>query len=86
MLKRPSAAEPVVDVIELEHSVLYYKNNHRIGIRQKAGEKRQVFSFGGADCKLTEEELRTLGKEACSKLATGWSEHGTHEWCLSALR
>ena len=63
--------------IALEHSVLYYKNTHIIGIRQKVRiGGRQLFSFGGKHCEATEQELRDVGIEVCKKLADGWSIDG----------
>ena len=91
VLKKPAAtagdalpALPAPD-LKLEHAVLFYKNNNRIGIREKSGMKKQIFSFGGVECKLNEQELRDIGVEACKKLAGGWSEHGTHDWCIAAI-
>ena len=85
VLKKPAKAHCPASAhapagIALEHSVLYYKNTHTIGIRQKAhlGGK-QIFSFGGKHCEATEQQLRDIGVEVCKKLADGWSIEGARE-------
>ena len=88
VLKKPakarcSASADAPAGIALEHLVLYYKNNHHIGIRQKShlGGK-QIFSFGGKHVEATEQQLREIGVEVCKKLADGWSAEGAREWAL----
>ena len=88
VLKKPAKAHCPAYVhapagIALEHLVLYYKNSHYIGIRQKAhlGGK-QIFSFGGKHCEATEQQLREIGVEVCKKLADGWSIEGAREWAV----
>ena len=77
----PVLARP--DVI-LEHSVLYYKNGHNIGIRVKGGGK-QIFSFGGKRCMASEAELREIGLQVCKKLAEGWTVEGAREWACASV-
>ena len=67
----------------LDHHVLYYKNGNRCGIREKQGDKKQIFSFGGTACKASSDQLKEIGMEACKKLAEGWSIEGTWEWAKS---
>ena len=70
----------------LEHDVLYYKHGHRVGIREKADEKRQVFSFGGSACGATVEQLKAIGNMCCKKLTEGWSLQGTKDWAIDSLK
>ena len=78
----PVLARP--DIV-LEHTVMYYKNGHNIGIRVKGEGGKQIFSFGGKSCKASEAELRELGSKVCKKLAEGWSVEGAREWACASV-
>ena len=64
-------AEPADAPAVRNYQVLWYKNGHNIGIRQCFGEKKQIFSAGGQNCKKTEAQLRAIGNVAIDDLAAG---------------
>ena len=54
--------------------VMYYKNNHFIGIRAKTGVKNQVVSFGGKTAKdKTKEQMVEIGRKVCLFMDEGRS-------------
>ena len=54
--------------------VMYYKNNHFIGIRAKTGDKNQVVSFGGKAAKSkTKEQMVEIGRKVCLFMDEGRS-------------
>ena len=54
--------------------VMYYKNNHFIGIRAKTGDKNQVVSFGGKAAKdKTKEQMVEIGRQVCLFMDEGRS-------------
>ena len=59
---------------------LWYKNTHSVGIRQKFGEKKQIFSFGGRTSTKSKEDLISLGDECVRKLNGGMSEGEVKSW------
>ena len=50
----------------------YYKKDTAVGIREKFGDHRQVFSYGRT-AKSTEEALRKIADEVLRKLDKGVS-------------
>ena len=66
-------------------SVMYYKNSNCIGIREKKGQKRQVFSFGGQKCSLTEDELRGWSVDVLKRLQNH-STKNTAKWIRDTIK
>ena len=66
-----------------KYSVLWYKHDKAIGIRQKFGAKKQIWSFRSAA--LEEKDLRLLGDECLNRLDLGKSEKDVHDWVKRAL-
>jgi hypothetical protein len=56
-----------------------------VGIRQKKGNKDQIFAFGSKHSGLTEEEMKKLGDEALQKLDCGMSREEVKEWAMQAV-
>ena len=58
---------------------MWYKNGHTIGIRQKHGEKRQIFSFGGKRfaSDFSEGRLRVIAQSVIHKLEQGILKEST---------
>ncbi len=68
----------------MKHLVMYYKNAHSIGLRQKGG--RQVAGFGGQKFKgIMEEQLRQVGREAAVKLDGGCAASEVKSWATQQL-
>ena len=57
-----------------------YWTKKSIGFRQKTGEKRQLFSIGGATCKLSMDVLLGWAEEALKRLDSGKSPKSVCEW------
>jgi len=76
VLKRPAAATG-------EYSMMYYKRDHCIGVRERFGAKRQVLSFGGASTKLPHAELVEVGEEVCRRLQEGVPIATAKAWAKS---
>ena len=50
----------------------YYKKNHCVGLRVRADGMKQLMSYGGAKAKrLTEDDLRQLGKKIGLQMLSG---------------
>ena len=58
---------------------MWYKNGHSIGIRQKHGEKRQIFSFGGKRfaSDFSEGRMRLIAQSVIHKLEQGILKEST---------
>ena len=58
---------------------MWYKYGHTIGIRQKHGEKRQIFSFGGKRfaSDFSEGRLRVIAQSVIHKLEQGILKEST---------
>ena len=77
--KKPSPAQdedagakaPEDDGEGLKFGIMYYKAHNLIGVRQKFGEKRQVFAFGGKRCGKDQTALVAIGQEVVAKLEAG---------------
>lgn len=67
------------------YSVMYYKNNNSIGIREKFGDKRQILSFGGAKIALKEDGLRGWADQVLGKLDEGQSIKTVKNWVKSMI-
>ena len=52
------------------YGVMWYKNGHNIGIREKFDQKRQVITFGSGTGK-SEKELRAWADKCLTKLDKG---------------
>ncbi len=59
---------------------MWYKNTHTVGIRQKFGDKKQIWSFGGKRCGKEKESLLQLGVVCMRKLDGGMAEKTVKEW------
>ena len=68
-----------------DYAVNWYKNKNMVGIRQKKGNKDQIFAFGSKHSGLTEEEMKKLGDEALQKLDCGMSREEVKEWAMQAV-
>lgn len=74
--------------VELGRSYLkmWYKNSVAYGVRQKFGQRRQIFAVGGKSSKKTQEELGAIADEAILKLGAGESEDSVKAWARSAAK
>ena len=54
-----------------QYQVLWYKNTHTVGIRERFAGKKQIFSFGGTRCDKSHFQLDTIGKNIVADLDTG---------------
>ena len=70
----------------MTYSVLYYKKDNRIGLRQKKLSKRQVWSVGGTACSNSAEELKRIGGEASKKMTAGMAEPLAKKWAEEQLQ
>ena len=52
---------------------MYYKSANSIGVRQKTGDKRQVFQFGGLTTAMGEWALRGWADDVLVRLDSGKS-------------
>jgi hypothetical protein len=68
-----------------DYAVYWYKKQNMVGIRQKKGNKDQIFAFGSKHSGLTEEEMKKLGDEALQKLDCGMSREEVKEWAMQAV-
>ena len=70
-----SAPPPAPEASELakspDYGLMYYKNAHTIGIRQKFAGKQQIMCFGGKKSELSSEALRGIGHQAVEMLKHG---------------
>ena len=62
---------PHAGAVKKRYTVMYYKNNNSVGIRQCFLAKRQIAAFGGKSCKKSREELMAVGKQVVEKLEQG---------------
>ena len=69
----PPAFDPLVPLpASTKYSVMYYSNNHTIGIKATVeGKSKQIMSFGGLKVGKTTEDLRSIGHAAVGKLREG---------------
>ena len=59
---------------------LWYKDTNSVGIKQKFGEKEQIFSFGKLTSTNSKKDLISLGDECVRKLNGGMSEGEVKSW------
>ena len=71
--------------ISTNYSILYYKNSKMAAVRQKFGDKKQIFGWGGKRCILDEVQLRQFGDLALEKLDAGESEQAVGEYIKKAV-
>jgi hypothetical protein len=62
------------------YSLMFYKRDNTVGVRQKFREKRQVLSFGGKTCGKTKAFLMELGDRVLKRLAAGDTYADTKTW------
>ena len=62
---------PHAGAAKKKYTVMYYKNNNSVGIRQCFLAKRQIAAFGGKSCKNSREELMAVGRQVVEKLEEG---------------
>jgi len=66
--------------------VMYYKNNHFIGIRAKTGQKNQVLSFGGkAATSKTKDQMVEIGRKVSLFMDEGRSTEEAKEKASTML-
>ena len=65
------------------YGIMYYKKNNCIGLRERAGLKRQVLSFGGTHCAKSRSELDGIAALAIRRLAAGQSIEAVRAWTKS---
>ena len=71
--------------ISANYSILWYKNTKMVAVRQKFGDKKQIFQWGGKKCSLDEAQLRQFGDIALEKLDAGESEQAVGEYIKKAV-
>ena len=54
-------------------------------VRQKFGDKKQIFQWGGKKCSLDEAQLRQFGDIVLEKLDAGESEQAVGEYIKKAV-
>ena len=64
---------------------MYYKSGHLFGIKQKFGQKKQIFAFGGKFCNLSKDELSGIADTALGMLLEGHSEEDTKTWARAEV-
>lgn len=83
------AEAPAQDPAEApaDYQCLYYKLTNMVGIREKRGAKRQVFSLGGKRCGKGRDELLAIGREVAGRLARGeLSIEAARDWARGRAR
>ena len=76
-------AEPYVSpTYRLE---LYWKTE-TVGFRQRHGEKRQLFSIGGASCPLSMDALQGWAEETLKRLDKSRSWESVRDWVKGMTR
>jgi hypothetical protein len=64
---------------------MWYKAVAAVAVRQRGGQKRQVFQLRGGG--RTRQELEALADTCITKLEAGeWSEQQAKEWGQAQLR
>ncbi len=76
--RRAKAASPA----EQKYSIMYYKRNHSAAVRQKLGEKRQLFQVVGKKL-TTKHQLEGLLQKAREKLHHGQDVASVKAWAQS---
>jgi len=61
------------------YEALWYKNGHRVGIRQTFGIKTQIFSFGGTRSLRSRRQLQAIGKLVVKDLQAGMNPEAAKE-------
>ena len=82
--KKPSVMKRPGGELEASplYALMYYKNNHCVGVRQKTGDKRQVVSFGGAKCTKSKDDLYDIGYKVIDMLVQGNSHAECKAWAM----
>ena len=75
VLKKPAAAPKAAAAPEApekrSYQVLWYKNGNNVGIRERFGGKKQIFSFGGKLCTKSKAELLGIANDVVGDLHEG---------------
>ena len=75
VLKKPAAAPKAAAAPEApenrSYQVLWYKNGNNVGIRERFGGKKQIFSFGGKLCTKSKAELLGIANDVIGDLHEG---------------
>ena len=58
---------------DAKYSIMWYKKDTSVGIRQRFGEKKQIMSLGGRSTELCEDAMRKIGERVVAKLSSGSS-------------
>ena len=66
------------------YGVMWYKNGHNIGIREKFDQKRQVITFGSGTGKSA-KELRAWADKCLTKLDAGYKVEDVLTWVRAAI-
>ena len=72
--------EPGSDERPRMYGKMYYKAGNLYGIRQKFGQKKQIFALGGKTCGLTAAELSEIADAALGMLHEGRAEEEAKKW------
>ena len=65
---------------------MWYKSTDSVGVRRSAaGDKKQIFQFGGSKCVLEKEQLMGFGEDCLRKLDAGVAEADVKEWVKDAI-
>jgi hypothetical protein len=77
--------EGVAEYKSKKYAVMWYKNSKSIGIRKKFGDCKQIWSFGGSRCGLSQEQQRGFAEMCLKKLDGGMSESSVKTWVDEAV-
>ena len=70
----PAAVAGLPAPAAVRYGIMYYKNTHIIGLRQKYGEQRQVVSFGGkASQAFSKLQMKEIAARVVTLLTNGCS-------------
>ena len=70
-MKAMKASKASASPEKAKYSIMYYKRDANIGIRQRFGEGKQIMSLGGRLSKVSEKTLRDIGRSVIRKLQDG---------------
>lgn len=64
------------------YSLMWYKRDKTLAVRQKYGQKRQVLSFGGKSCDKDKTFLTEIGDSVVRKILSGTSYTDAKKWAM----
>ena len=76
---------PLQDYKGKKYRYEWYKRTGSVGIKQKFGEKVQIWSFGSKSG-MSEENLRKMAVECVKKLDAGKKPDDVRTWVLAQCR